>query len=95
MIVPEQQLAIEQDHTNDKHPNQDSRDHRRLQNAVAPGIIKTPIHGRTREQFEDLNGMQPLGHVGEVGDVVLYLADAEFVTGVVLPVDGGVHAGGQ
>ncbi len=97
MIVPEQQLAIEQDHTNDKHPNQDSRDHRRLQNAVAPGIIKTPIHGRTDKQFEELNGMQPLGHVGEVRDVVdavLYLADAEFVTGVVLPVDGGVHAGG-
>ncbi len=66
-------------------------------NAIAPGIIKTPIHGRTDEQFEELNGMQPLGHVGEVKDIVdavLYLADATFVTGVVLPVDGGVHAGG-
>lgn len=66
-------------------------------NAVAPGIIKTPIHGRTEEQFEELNGMQPLGHVGEVKDIVdavQYLADATFVTGVVLPVDGGVHAGG-
>ncbi len=67
-------------------------------NAVAPGIIKTPIHGRTDEQFEELNGMQPLGRVGEVKDIVdavLYLADAQFVTGVVLPVDGGVYAGGQ
>ena len=67
-------------------------------NAVAPGIIKTPIHGRTDEQFEELNGMQPLGRVGEVKDIVeavLYLADANFVTGVVLPVDGGVHAGGE
>ena len=67
-------------------------------NAVAPGIIRTPIHGRTDEQFEELNGMQPLGHVGEVKDIVdavLYLADASFVTGVVLPVDGGVHAGGE
>ena len=66
-------------------------------NTVAPGIIKTPIHGRTDEQFEELNGMQPLGHVGEVKDIVdavLYLGDAKFVTGVVLPVDGGVHAGG-
>ncbi len=66
-------------------------------NAVAPGIIKTPIHGRTEEQFEELNGMQPLGHVGQVKDIVdavQYLADATFVTGVVLPVDGGVHAGG-
>ena len=67
-------------------------------NAVAPGIIKTPIHGRTDKQFEELNGMQPLGRVGEVKDIVdavLYLADAEFVTGVILPVDGGVAAGGN
>ncbi len=67
-------------------------------NAVAPGIIKTPIHGRTDEQFEELNGMQPLGRVGEVKDIVdavLYLADANFVTGVILPVDGGVAAGGN
>ncbi len=66
-------------------------------NAVAPGIIKTPIHGRTDEQFEELNAMQPLGRVGEIKDIVdavLYLADATFVTGVILPVDGGVHAGG-
>ncbi len=61
-------------------------------NAVAPGIIKTPIHGRTDEGFEELNALQPLGRVGEVKDVVdavRYLADADFVTGVVLPVDGG------
>ncbi len=66
-------------------------------NAIAPGIIKTPIHGRSDDQFEELNGMQPLGHVGEVQDIVdavLYLTDANFVTGVVLPVDGGVAAGG-
>ncbi len=66
-------------------------------NAVAPGIIKTPIHGRTDEEFEELKGMQPLGRVGEVKDIVdavLYLTDADFVTGVVLPVDCGVAAGG-
>ena len=65
-------------------------------NTVAPGIIKTPIHGRTEEQFQELNGMQPLGRVGEIKDIVdavLYLADATFVTGVILPVDGGVSAG--
>ncbi len=66
-------------------------------NAVAPGIIKTPIHGRADDEYEELNDMQPLGRVGEVADIVdavLYLADADFVTGVILPVDGGVHAGG-
>ena len=72
-------------------------DHIRV-NAIAPGIIKTPIHGRTDEQFDELNGLQPLGRVGEVDDIVeavLYLADAPFTTGVVLPVDGGVAAGGR
>ncbi len=67
-------------------------------NAVAPGIIRTPILGLKDEEFENLNGMQPLGRVGEVNDIVdavLYLADARFVTGVVLPVDGGLSAGGH
>ena len=42
--------------------------------------------------------MQPLGRYGEVSDIadaVLYLADASWVTGVILPVDGGVAAGGD
>ena len=66
-------------------------------NTVAPGIIKTPIHGLKEDEFDQLNGMQPLGRVGEVQDIVdavLYLDNAKFVTGVVLPVDGGVAAGG-
>ena len=65
-------------------------------NTVAPGIIKTPIHGLADEEFDQLNALQPLGRVGEVRDIVdavLYLADANFVTGVVLPVDGGAAAG--
>ena len=66
-------------------------------NAVAPGLIRTPLHGRARDdRYEDLAPLQPLGHVGEVDDVVeavLYLASAPFVTGVILPVDGGSTAG--
>jgi NAD(P)-dependent dehydrogenase (short-subunit alcohol dehydrogenase family) len=65
-------------------------------NAVAPGLIKTPLHGRTDEQFAELNGLQPLRRVGttkDIVDAILYLADADFTTGTVLPVDGGVTAG--
>ena len=65
-------------------------------NAVAPGLIKTPLHGRTEDQFAELNGLQPLRRVGTTKDVVeaiLYLADADFTTGTILPVDGGVTAG--
>ncbi len=68
-------------------------------NAVAPGIVPTPLYGDlSDEQLESLNGMQPLGRYGtpkDIADAVLYLAHADWVTGVILPVDGGVDAGGD
>ena len=66
-------------------------------NTIAPGIIKTPIYGLKDDEFDKLNSMQPLGRVGEVSDIVdavLYLDNANFVTGVILPVDGGAAVGG-
>ena len=42
--------------------------------------------------------MQPLGRYGtpkDIADAVLYLANAAWVTGVILPVDAGVDAGGN
>jgi NAD(P)-dependent dehydrogenase (short-subunit alcohol dehydrogenase family) len=63
-------------------------------NAVAPGIIETPMHDPASYGF--LNGLQPAGRMGrveEIADAVLYLASANFTTGVVLPVDGGMSAG--
>jgi NAD(P)-dependent dehydrogenase (short-subunit alcohol dehydrogenase family) len=68
-------------------------------NAVAPGVVPTPLHGELNEaQLKSLNGMQPLGRYGtprDIAEAVLYLANATWVTGVVLPVDGGVTAGGD
>ena len=59
-------------------------------------MIKTPLHGRTDAQYEEIAHLQPVGHLGEVDDIVeavRYLAAARFVTGVVLPVDGGGSLG--
>lgn len=68
-------------------------------NAVAPGVVPTPLYGELDDaQRESLHTMQPLGRYGVVEDIaqaVLYLADASWVTGVILPVDGGVAAGGD
>lgn len=68
-------------------------------NAVAPGIVSTPIFGElSDEQLYALNDMQPLGRYGrpkDIADAVLYLAYATWTTGVILPVDGGVDAGGD
>lgn len=63
-------------------------------NAVAPGIIKTPMNPPETHAF--LAGLHPLNRIGEVAEVVeavLYLESAPFVTGETLHVDGGVHAG--
>lgn len=63
-------------------------------NAVAPGVIATPMHKPETHAF--LAGLHPVGRMGtvqEVVDAVLYLEAATFVTGETLHVDGGAHAG--
>jgi NAD(P)-dependent dehydrogenase (short-subunit alcohol dehydrogenase family) len=63
-------------------------------NAVSPGIIRTPMH--SPDMYEYLSGLQPMGRIGEMQDIVdavLYLERATFVTGEILHVDGGASAG--
>jgi len=68
-------------------------------NAVAPGVVPTPLYGELSEaQLVRLQELQPLGRYGtprDIADAVVYLANATWVTGVILPVDGGVDAGGD
>ncbi|MGD0230547.1 MAG: SDR family oxidoreductase [Syntrophorhabdales bacterium] len=63
-------------------------------NAVAPGVVDTPLH---KDDPKDLlKTLQPMGRIASVEDIVdavLYLAHAGQVTGEVLHVDGGAHAG--
>ncbi|HEY4950224.1 MAG TPA: SDR family oxidoreductase [Candidatus Acidoferrales bacterium] len=63
-------------------------------NAVAPGVVDSPMH---RDEPKDaLRAFQPMGKIVEIKDVVeavVYLAEAGQVTGEVLHVDGGSHAG--
>lgn len=63
-------------------------------NAVAPGVVDTPMHKDDSMDF--LKTLQPMGKmvaVKDVVDAVLYLSEADQVTGEVLHVDGGAHAG--
>jgi NAD(P)-dependent dehydrogenase (short-subunit alcohol dehydrogenase family) len=63
-------------------------------NAVAPGLIKTPMHEPATHDY--LAKLLPMGRMGEVQDIVdavLYLESASFVTGEILHVDGGEAAG--
>jgi NAD(P)-dependent dehydrogenase (short-subunit alcohol dehydrogenase family) len=63
-------------------------------NAVAPGVVYTPMHQNTPKNL--LESLSPMGRpstVKEIADAVLYLTEAETVTGHILYVDGGAHFG--
>ncbi|MGY3903039.1 SDR family NAD(P)-dependent oxidoreductase [Aeromonas lusitana] len=65
-------------------------------NAIAPGIIATPMHGQDPTVLEALKSMAPTHRVGEVQDIVkavMYLTDSSFVTGSIMVVDGGSTTG--
>jgi NAD(P)-dependent dehydrogenase (short-subunit alcohol dehydrogenase family) len=75
-------------------------------NAIAPAVIETPVYGtflkseQVKTVLATFNAMHPLGRNGQPADAaeaLLFLASdqASFITGVVLPVDGGVMAGRQ
>lgn len=70
-------------------------------NAVAPGVVDTGFLNRIRPDGQDylrsFGAAHPLGRIAqptEVADTVLYLASAEasFITGALVPVDGGYTA---
>jgi len=63
-------------------------------NAVAPGVMRTPMHAPETHEF--LAALHPVGRMGEIQDIVdaiLFLEGAAFVTGEILHVDGGQSAG--
>ena len=71
-------------------------------NAIAPGTVRTPAWEQRRQRdpdvFERVVKWYPLGRIGEPEDVAgaaLFLAsdDAAWISGAVLPVDGGLTAG--
>ncbi|XXY45920.1 SDR family NAD(P)-dependent oxidoreductase [Sorangium sp. So ce269] len=75
-------------------------------NAVAPAVVETPVYNtflsdaQVKEVLPTFNAFHPLGRNGQPRDVaeaILFLASAQasWITGTVLPVDGGVTAGRQ
>lgn len=71
-------------------------------NTVAPAVVETPVYetfipkAEVAGVLEGFNAFHPIGRNGQpkdVADAVLFLSQAEWITGTILPVDGGVLAG--
>jgi NAD(P)-dependent dehydrogenase (short-subunit alcohol dehydrogenase family) len=63
-------------------------------NAVAPGVVDTPLHrGTPKDVLESFSPMGRASTVEDIADAVLFLTDAATVTGHILYVDGGAHFG--
>jgi NAD(P)-dependent dehydrogenase (short-subunit alcohol dehydrogenase family) len=63
-------------------------------NAVAPGVVDTPLHRDTpKDVMASLSPMGQPSTVKDITDAVMYLNDAATVTGDILYVDGGAHFG--
>src|SRR2546422_7916766 len=57
-------------------------------NAVAPGVVDTPLHKNDRKEvLQTLNPMGVLSSVKDIVDAVMYLTEAHTVTGEILNVD--------
>jgi 3-oxoacyl-[acyl-carrier protein] reductase len=66
-------------------------------NAVAPGVIDTPMQDRNRDSFPTISEVIPLKRIGkadEVASAVLFLLSdvSSYITGATLVVDGGITA---
>jgi NAD(P)-dependent dehydrogenase (short-subunit alcohol dehydrogenase family) len=63
-------------------------------NAVAPGVVDTPLHKNdSKEALQSLNPMGVVSSIQDIVDAVIYLTNAKTVTGDTICVDGGAHFG--
>jgi NAD(P)-dependent dehydrogenase (short-subunit alcohol dehydrogenase family) len=64
-------------------------------NAIAPGAILPPpgldAQDETWQGFARRLPLQRTGHPDQIGQTVVFLAQNDFITGAVIPVDGGEH----
>lgn len=72
-------------------------------NCVCPGVVRTPLVDdwlRSPAELERANRWHPIGRIADVDEVaapIVFLAsdEASFITGAILPIDGGFSAAGR
>jgi NAD(P)-dependent dehydrogenase (short-subunit alcohol dehydrogenase family) len=62
-------------------------------NTIAPGTIRTPMHGDAADQSAKLHLLNRVGEVEDIAEMVYTVAKSNFITGAIINVDGGIAAG--
>jgi NAD(P)-dependent dehydrogenase (short-subunit alcohol dehydrogenase family) len=62
-------------------------------NVVAPGVIRTPMHGSNSDKMAGIHLVNRVGESEDVAEMVYTVAKSNFINGAVINVDGGMGAG--
>ena len=62
-------------------------------NTIAPGVIRTPMHGKDADQMAGLHLQNRIGEVEDIAEMVYTVAKSNFINGAIINVDGGMGAG--
>lgn len=62
-------------------------------NTIAPGVIRTPMHGDNADQMAFLSLQGKVGEVNDVAEMAYTVAKSSFINGAIINVDGGQGAG--
>ncbi|CAM3544306.1 SDR family NAD(P)-dependent oxidoreductase [Flavobacterium chungbukense] len=62
-------------------------------NTVAPGVIRTPMHGEKADLSAGLHLLNRVGEIDDVSEMVYTVAKSNFITGAIINVDGGKGSG--
>lgn len=62
-------------------------------NTIAPGVIRTPMHGDKADLSAGLHLVDRIGEIDDIAEMVYTVAKSNFITGSIINVDGGKGAG--
>jgi len=62
-------------------------------NTIAPGVIRTPMHGDSSDKMAGIHLVNRVGEVQDVAEMIYTVAKSNFINGAIINVDGGMGAG--